>query len=159
MLEQKENQRFRISKTRTAFIPHRLEVSDRPEYSCFPRNVLFVSYRNADGRLQAGTALYEPDFHTYRKEGDLSSMRYRNIYGDECQLVIDYDEQHRRYRGEKSVNGKSVGCAYGVYNWQLFFTHFTMLGLADGEKCRFEDIEDVLAMCRADRSGDRAGKV
>jgi hypothetical protein len=34
-----------------------------------------------------------------------------------------------------------------------------MLELVDGEKCKFEDVEDVLAMCRANRGGDRAGKV
>jgi hypothetical protein len=34
-----------------------------------------------DGKNITGTALYEPDFHTYRKEGDLSLMIYHNIYG------------------------------------------------------------------------------
>ena len=150
MLEQKENPRVRILKTRTAFIPQRLEVPKKPEYSHFPRNVLFASYRNADGRLQAGTALYEPDLHTYRKQGYLNSMRYRNVYGDECHLEIYYDEKNSRYRGGKFMNGKSVGCAYGGENWRLFFTHFTMLGLADGEKCRFEDVEDVLARTSAE---------
>ena len=58
--------------------------------------------------------------------------------------------KNRRYRGEKFVNGKSVGCAYGVDNWQLFFMHFTMLGLVDGEKCRFDDVEDVLASTSAE---------
>ncbi len=149
MLDQEENQRVRIPKTRTAFIPHRLEVANKPDYSHFPRNVLFMGYRNVDGRLHAGTALYEPDFHTYRKEGHLSSLRYHNIYGGECYLGIDYDEKNRRYRGEKFVNGKSVGCAYGDDNWQLFFTHFTMLGLIEGEKCKFEDVEDVLASISA----------
>jgi hypothetical protein len=46
------------------------------EYSHFPLNVLFVSYRNAGGRLQSGAALYEPDFRMYRKQGHVSSMRY-----------------------------------------------------------------------------------
>ena len=138
MPNQKENQRVRILKAPTAFIPQRLEVADKPEYSLFPINVLFVSYRNMDGRFQAGSALYEPDLHTCRKEEHLSSMRYHKIFGGECYLEIDYDGKNRRYRGEKFVNGKSVGCTYGVDNWQLFFTHFTMLGLVDGERCRFE---------------------
>ena len=159
MLDQKENQRVRIPKTRTAFVPHRLVVANKPEYSHFPRNVLFVGYRNQDGRLQAGSARYEPNLDTYRKEGHSGSMRYENVYGGDCFLRIDYDEQGKRYRGEKFVNGKSVGRAYGGDNWQLFFTHFTMLGLAEGERCKFEDVEDVLAMRRAKRSGDRAGKV
>jgi hypothetical protein len=148
-----------ITRTPNAFIPHRLEVPNKPEYSHFPRNVLFVSYRNQDGRLQAGSALYDPDFHTYRKHGHLISMRYRNVYGGECHVVINFDEKDRRYHGEKFVNGKLVGFAYGGDNWQLFFTHFTMLGLAEGEKCKFEDVEDVLAMRQASRSGDRIGEV
>jgi hypothetical protein len=35
-------------------------------------------------------------------------MRYNNIYGGECCLVIVYDEKNRRYRGEKLINGKPV---------------------------------------------------
>jgi hypothetical protein len=129
-----------ITKTPNPFVPYRLEVPNKPEYSHFPLNVLFVSFRNMDGRLQSGTALYEPNFDTYRKEGHLSSMRYHNIYSSECYLVVDYDEKDGRYRGEKFVNGKSAGSAYGGDNWQLFFTHFTMLGLVDGEGCKFEGV-------------------
>jgi hypothetical protein len=134
-----------IAKTPNAFIPHRLEIPNKPEYSHFPRNVLFASFCRQDGRLQAGSALYEPDLQTYRNEGHLSSMRYRNIYGGECYLEIVYDEQNRRYRGEKLVSGKSVGRAYRGDNWQSFFAHFTMLGLAEGEKCKFQDVKEMLA--------------
>lgn len=136
----------------TAFIPKRLSVANKPEYSHFPVNVLFLSYRNKDGRLQAGSALYEPDFHTYREKGHLTSMNYHNVYGGECYLEIDYDEKGIRYRGEKFVNGKSAGSAYGGDNWELFFTHFTMLGLADGEICKFEDVENVLTSASAART-------
>lgn len=120
------------------FIPHRLEIAWRPEWSNFPFNVLFMSHTIKDGQNVTGSALYEPDFHTYRKEGDLSLMRYHNIYGGECYLMIAYDEKNKRYRGEKFVNGESVGSADGGDNWQLFFTHLTMLGLAANEKCKFE---------------------
>ena len=150
MLEQKRNQRVKISKTPSAFIPQRLEVPNKPEYSHFPRNVLFVSYRNQDGRLQGGAALYEPDFHSYRKEEQLGSMRYSNVYGGDCYLRIEFDEKESRYRGEKFINGKPAGSAYGGGNWQLFFTHFTMLGLADGEECKFEFVEEVLARTSAE---------
>jgi hypothetical protein len=150
MLKPEQNQPTRRKLPVYGFIPKRLKVADKPEYSHFPFNVLFVSYRNQDGRLQAGSALYEPDFQTYRKEGHLSSMRYDNTYGAECHLVIDYDEKTSRYRGEKFVNRKAVGSAYGGDNWQLFFTHFTMLGLADGEKCKFEFVKDVLASTSAE---------
>ena len=143
MPKQKQNQRVEISKTPNAFIPYRLAVANKPEYSHFPLNVLFMSYRNTDGRLQSGTALYEPDVNTYRKEGHLSSMRYHNVYGGECYLGIDYDEKDRRHRGEKFVNGKLVGSADGDDNWELFFTHLTLLGLVTGERCKFEYVDDV----------------
>jgi hypothetical protein len=139
MPNQHRRQRIKTPKTQIAFIPKRLAVANKPEYAHFPLNILFVSYRNKDGRLQSGTAFYEPDLQTYRKEGQLSSMRYHNIYGSECYLGIGYDEKNRWYRGEKFVDGKSVGSADGGDNWELFFTHFTMLGLAAGEK--FTDAE------------------
>jgi hypothetical protein len=142
MSEEKLNQ-VTMPKTPTGFVPNRLAVEDKPEYSHFPVNVLFASFRKTDGRLQAGSALYEPDFQTYRKEGDLSSMRYHNVYGGEWYLRIDYGEKDRRYHGEKFVDGKSVATTDGGDNWELFFTHFTMLGLAAGEKCKFEYIEDL----------------
>jgi hypothetical protein len=145
MLKPEQNQPTRKKLPVYGFIPKRLKVADKPEYSHFPTNVLFASLRSMNGRLQAGTALYEPDFSTLQKESSLSSMRYRNIHGGECYLRIDYDEKEKRYRGEKFINGQSAGAAFGRDNWQLFFTHFTMLGLADGEKCKFEDVEGVLA--------------
>jgi hypothetical protein len=111
------NQGIKGPKAPTAFILNRLAVANKPEYSHFPLNVLFVNFRNKDGRLQFGTALYEPDVHTYRKEGQLSSMTYHNIYGSECYLGIDYDEKNRRYHGEKFIDGKSVGSADGGDNW------------------------------------------
>jgi hypothetical protein len=150
MSEQKQNRRVEITKTPTGFIPNRLAVAGKPEYSHFPLNILFVSYRNLDGRLQSGSALYEPDFQTYQKKGHLSSMSYHNIYGGECYLRIDYEENNRLYRGDKFVNGKLVGSADSGDNWELFFTHFTMLGLTAGEKCKFEYVGDVLASASAE---------
>jgi hypothetical protein len=48
------------------------------------------------------------------------------------------------------VNGESVGSGIGQLNstapddvekgWKLFFFHLTMLGLTNGEKCKFEKI-------------------
>jgi len=65
-------------------------------------------------------------------------MRYRNAYGGDCYLIICYDEKHKRYQGEKFVSGKLVGTAEGRDDWDEFFLHLTMLGLADGEQCKFE---------------------
>jgi hypothetical protein len=122
------------------FIPYRLEIAWQPEWHNFPFNVLFVSQTVRDGKLVTGTALYEPDFYTYRKEGDLSLMRYHNIYGGDCYLTMGYDEKKKRYFGQKYVNGELVGDTDGD-DWRLFFTHLTMLGLTAGEKCKFETEE------------------
>jgi hypothetical protein len=87
--------------------------------SAFPLNILFMSRTIKNGVQISGSALYEPEFDTYRKDGDVSSMRYHNIYGTTSHLVIAYDEKNKRYRGER------------------FFAQLTMPGLANGERCKF----------------------
>ena len=119
------------------FIPHRLEVPGRPELSAFPLNVLFVKRKIEKGAEISGSALYEPDLDTYRKDGDVSSMRYHNVYGTTSHLEIAYDEKNKTYHGEKFVNGKLVVSADGGDDWQRFFTQLTMPGLANGERCKF----------------------
>lgn len=121
------------------FIPHRLESAIKPELNKFPFNVMFMSWTIKDGKKISGTALYEPDFHTFKKEGSFNSMRYHNIYGGDCHLTIAYGEEKKEYRGEKFINGKSVVTAYGGDNWQQFFVQLTMLGLAVGERCMFDE--------------------
>jgi len=64
-------------------------------------------------------------------------MKYRNVYGGDCYLIISYNEKNKQYHGEKFVNGKSMGSAYGNDNWNMFFVHLTMLGLVNGERCEF----------------------
>lgn len=120
------------------FIPHRLEIKGLPDFYHFPFNVLFVSNTVKDGKHISGSALYEPDFHTYQKVEDLSLMRYHNIYGGDCYLMIGYDEKKKQYFGQKYINGKLVSYTDGGDNWQLFFAHLTMPGLAAGERCKFE---------------------
>ena len=127
--------------TFTGFTPHRLEIAWRPEWNNFPFNVLFMSWTVKDGQDIAGSAVYEPDFHTYLNKGNLSFMRYHNIYGSEDHLMIGYDAKNKLYHGEKFVNGESVGSAYGGDDWQQFFVNVSMLGLAVGEKCKFETEE------------------
>jgi len=122
------------------FIPYRLEIKAFPEFYHFPLNVLFVGFTIKDGRKISGSALYEPEFHTYRKENDLSLMRYRNVYGGDCYLILAYDEKNKQYIGRKYINGKLVSHTDGIDNWDLFFTHLTMLGLVTGERCIFEEI-------------------
>ena len=84
---------------------------------------------------------YEPEFWTYKKENNLSSMRYHNVYGGDAHLMIVYDEKSEEYMGEKFVEGKSVGSAYGKADWKMFFVHLTALGLSEGEQCKFEDAD------------------
>lgn len=121
------------------FIPHRLEMKEFPEYDHFPFNVLFKRNKIMDGQRVSGSALYEPDFHTFKKEGNLSSMRYHNIYGGDAYLMIAYDEKHKKYMGEKFVNGESVGFADGGDDWNMFFAHFTALGVYAGEWCEIKE--------------------
>jgi len=122
------------------FVPHRLEIAGLPQFNNFPFNVLFLSNTIKDGQQISGTALYEPEFNTYRKDGDLSLMKYRNAYGGDCYLVIKYDEEKKQYYGEKFVNGELVGSAFCGDNWSMFFVHLTMLGLFNGEQCKFENL-------------------
>jgi hypothetical protein len=123
----------------TAFIPCRLEIKGRPELEHFPFNVLFMRWKvNEEGKKVSGTALYEPEFHTYKKEGKISSMRYRNIYGNNSCLVIIYDEEEKQYHGEKFIKGESVGFADGKDDWNKFFIHLGILGIKEGEDCLLE---------------------
>ncbi len=53
----------KFMKTPHAFIPHHLYIKDKPEFSDFPYNVMFASWRITDnGELESGVALYEPFF-------------------------------------------------------------------------------------------------
>ncbi|MCX6789177.1 MAG: hypothetical protein NTZ42_01015, partial [Candidatus Gribaldobacteria bacterium] len=114
-----------------AFVPHRLEIASKPEWNNFPFNVVFMSFKIKDGKQISGTALYEPDFDTYQKDGCLNSMRYHNAYGGDCHLIITYDEEKKKYHGEKFVNGELVVSADGADNWRMFFVHLTLLGVAN----------------------------
>jgi hypothetical protein len=121
------------------FIPHRLEIEDKPELNVFPFNVLFAQYKVENGKTISGSAVYEPDLGSYKQEGEMSSMEYHNIYGPANWLVVVYDKSRKSYHGNKIVNGKSVGEAGGS-EWNMFFIHFTALGLANGERCMFDDV-------------------
>ena len=122
-----------------SFVPRRLEFKDTPELNDFPFNVLFASFGTKDGASVMGSAVYNPDFSSFKKDEDKYSMQYRNGYGGNSWLHIDFDFKKKSWIGEKFVDGKSAGMAFGS-EWQAFFVHFTMLGLADGEKCEFEDM-------------------
>jgi hypothetical protein len=120
-----------------AFVPHRLESSN-PELNCFPANLLFAKTKVENGALVVGSALYEPEFSTYAKEGPLRRMNYRNVYGGDCYVTIEYDDTRRKYAATKFVNGNVVFLTDGGGDWDLFFTQVTMKGLVNGERCKFD---------------------
>ena len=120
-----------------AFVPNRLEIANMPDLNLFPFNVLFASYTVRDEKLFMGSAIYEPDLSSFKNEEGKYSMIYHNAYGGRGWLVIEYDLSKRSYFGEKFVNDKSVGKAVGM-EWNMFFVHFTGLGLFDGEKSKIE---------------------
>ncbi|NCF75320.1 MAG: hypothetical protein GWO87_02440 [Xanthomonadaceae bacterium] len=119
------------------FVPHPLKIKERSELNVFPFNVLFMQYGTRDGRIITGTAIYEPDLKTFKQNDNKCSIEYHNIYGDNCWLLIQYDETKENYFGEKFVNEKSVMMADGT-EWNIFFIHFTMGGLFKGEACKIE---------------------
>jgi|TARA_Y100000310_G_scaffold225067_1_gene227053 hypothetical protein len=123
-----------------SFIPKPLEIEGKPELNVFPLNVLFSSFTNRGGVRVMGSACYDPDFKTFKQNGVESSMEYRNKYGGTAWLKITYNsESNGKYRGEKYINDKSVVMANGP-NWKVFFIHFTMIGLIDGELCEFKEV-------------------
>jgi hypothetical protein len=126
------------AKTRFAFVPQRLEISWNPELNRFPFNVLYMGTRIDNGRQVTGSALYEPEFHTYKKDGYLSCMRYRNVYGDNCHLMIGYDDKDKKYSATKYINDECVSTTDGGDDWDLFFIHLTGFGLVNGERCKFD---------------------
>jgi hypothetical protein len=132
-----ETKKVIVKRTLYNFVPHRLEIPERPELNRFPFNILFTSFTIKNRQRVNCSALYQPIIDSYRKDGNLSSMEYRNIYGGNCYLTISYDEGKKQYHGEKYVNNKNVGSADGGDNWNMFFVHLTMSGLANGEQCMF----------------------
>lgn len=126
-----------------AFVPNRLDIADRPELNVFPFNILFMQFKVENGKAITGHAVYEPDLGSYKREGDVSSMEYQNIFGPANWLVIEYDTSNQSYLGKKMVNGESAGIATGK-DWHMFFIHFTALGLTNGEQCKFEEISPMV---------------
>jgi len=121
------------------FVPHRLEIDERPELHVFPFNVLFAQYKAENGKTIMGSAIYEPDLGSFKKEEDKSFMYYHNAYGGKSWLLIEFDSIKKSYLGKKVVDGKDAGMATGM-EWNMFFAHFTALGLTNGERCKFEEI-------------------
>jgi len=119
-----------------AFIPNRLEIKDRPELTNFPLNVMFMGFAVRENSHISGTALYEPVISSFKEESELQAMLYKNIYGEESWLYIQHEPALTKWTGKKFVSKRRVGMAVGT-EWNQFFIHLTMLGLTNGERCRF----------------------
>ncbi len=122
------------------FIPHHLEISNQTHLNIFPLNVLFAQYKVENRKTIMGTALYEPDTKTFTQKKRKFSMSYHNVHGGDCSLFITFDPEKKCYLGTKIINGKNVGMASGT-DWNIFFTHFTILGLSNGERCEFREVD------------------
>lgn len=119
------------------FIPCEFDIEGKPELRKFPVNVLFAKIGLREGVLVIGRAIYDPDLASLDISGSQCSLIYRNKYGGRCWLRITYDTDTEAWEGEKNINGKSVGSASGP-EWEGFFTHLTLLGLVNGERCMME---------------------
>lgn len=122
------------------FIPKELQIEGRPELNVFPFNVLFMRFKQEGGKTISGSAVYNPNIDSLQQGVDKWSLRYNNAYGGNHWLIIEYDIVNKSYHGKKFVNGKCVGITDGL-EWKGFFIHLTMLGLSNGEQCRFEAVD------------------
>jgi len=138
-MSQEHNQR---EETVLAFVPRHLEINKRPELGRFPLNILFARLVNMNAKAYIASALYEPDFSSFIEQEKQSQMTYKNVYGDGSKIVIEYDKNENIYVGTKTVNNKSAGHAVGG-EWKMFFVHLTTLGLTNGERCDFKEIEQT----------------
>lgn len=121
------------------FVPHRLEIKDFPEYNNFPFNILFVSCANINGVDTSGSAVYNPDFSTFQEDEEKQSMTYYNQYDNyrNWKVVIVYDKQKGSWDGTKYCKGEFMGGGGGA-EWNMAFTHLTAIGVAEGERVKFE---------------------
>ncbi len=125
-----------MTMQRFGFVPHRLET-DTTDLSHFPRNVLFVSYRQRGEQVISGTALYSPILATFRKSAEALEMQYVNQYCDHCRVKLRYDLAIGTYTGQKFIGERLAWQTTGD-GWNSFFGWFTGMGLANGEGCKFE---------------------
>lgn len=121
----------------TGFVPHRLQIPDRPELAVFPSNVLFEKSLIKNQQTISAWALYEPDLSSFKIAKKQLSLIYRNLYDGDNQLIIDFTPDSQVYNASKLIKGQSVLSSRGV-GWSMFFAQLTMFGLVRGEGVWFE---------------------
>lgn len=123
----------RFAEQRFMFVPHRLEIPDRPELNNFPFNILFGTICIADNnRQRQETSTYLPDLATFKEEDEGQKMRYYNSLNKEYWVEIVYNKSSQSYVGTKYYRDESIWIASGP-KWDVFFTHLTMSGVASGQ--------------------------
>ncbi len=132
------------------FIPKPLKLEDQPELAIFPFNVMIGRYTVRDEKKVLGYVLYEPDFSSLVIDKEMNlMMNYYNRYDHRYYLKMIIDKGAKSRRCEKYRETENIGTTDGVIDWEnkdkswnLFFQHVALLGLDNGETCRFEDVED-----------------
>lgn len=129
------------SKYSVGFVPHRLEIKDRPELSDFPLNVLFANFFVSNGIQMVASALYKPDVESFTIQGTEKVLKYKNPHREEDELIIVRGENG--WSGEKIIKGEKKLIACGA-KWEGFFVHLTMSGLSKDEACIFESLDTLV---------------
>lgn len=127
----------RFADRKIMFVPKRLEIPDRPELNNFSFNIAFGTATLGDDNTERlEMSVYEPDFSTFAQEGSEQKMKYYNILSPERRYwaEIVYNTNDQSYVGTKRCGDKNAGMAFGK-SWDMFFIHFTALGITGGERC------------------------
>ncbi len=126
------------------FLPTRLEIKERPELNVFPFNVFVSSHGlNEEGKMVVCSVFYDPDLSTYKDNGDIKSLSYKNIFNQDYKLIISFNAVKNTYSCAKYNKDKIVGCADGENDWKRFFLHVGLLGFAKGETYLFDEIKQT----------------
>jgi hypothetical protein len=127
-------------------IPRRLRrIREKPGSENFPFNVLMAGFMDLDGESRLVSVLYEPDLSTFKATGPPSSpkrlsMRYPSRYDSRFRLQISREDRGV-YRCKKYRNGMLIAEAMAPCdNWEQFFFHVGLIGIAPRENCHIENI-------------------
>ena len=124
------------------YIPSRLEIAGKPEYSIFPLNVFISRYTVRDGKTCTGSVVYEPDLSSfeYDEATKIFKMNYYNRYNHDYYLVMIYDQENKRRQCDKYYKEEELGSADGLDDWNRFFIQVGFLKFKQGETCMFEEV-------------------
>lgn len=131
------------------FLPKPLRLENKPELSVFPFNVLIGRYTIRDGKQILGSALYEPDLSSLKMDESRNLILvYKNRYDSRYKLKIFLDKSLKIRICEKYRENELIATANGILDWEKtdeswkkFFMQVALIGLDNGETCRF-DVSD-----------------